>query len=518
MKKIISIALILILSFTLFSGCSTKSAQNKNRLVYAAEFEFENINPILGATNLDDLVFRGLMRFDENNLPKKDIAESINVSEDHLLYNIKIKKGIKFHDGTELKAEDVVFTINSILDDKTNTELKGEFDAIKSIEAANDYEVKVSLKYDFPGLLDKLTIGIVPKHAFEGKDVNTAEFNQNPIGTGPYRFEKWDKGQSLTLTAFNDYYSKKPEIEKVIFKFIPDGNQRALQLSSGEVDMAFLEPSQVEKIEKSGKNKIYKVDSADYRCMMYNMKKDIWKDVRVRQAFNYSVDRKSIVDGVLHSYGYEAFSPLQANRFKNQDVEKYSYNLDRANNLLEEAGWIKGSDGIRAKDGKKLAFTITAPVTDEVRVSLANYLASQFTKLGAEVKVDALDWNVIKIDETDSFVLGFGSPFDADDHTYRLFHSSQTAEGGSGWNYGSYSNPKVDKLLEEGRRVKDENKRSEIYKALQRELGENPPYNFIVYLKGLYGVSNRVTGIKERVLGHHGAGFLWNVEEWRINE
>ncbi|MCR4435092.1 MAG: ABC transporter substrate-binding protein [Clostridiales bacterium] len=236
----------------------------------------------------------------------------------------------------------------------------------------------------------------------------------------------------------------------------------------------------------------------------------------MRKAFNYAVDRRAIVDGILKRYGFEAYSPLQLNPFNNDKVEKYTYDLQKAGELLDRAGWIKGSDGVRQKDGKKLAFTITAPSTDEVRVNMANYLASQFKKIGAEVKVDALDWSVIDIAKCDAFVIGWGSPFDADDHTFKLFHSSQI--GGTGYNFGAYSDPKVDELLQKGRTTSDPQQRKKIYQDFQEELSQNPPYNFIVYLKALYGVNKKVSGIKERTLGHHGAGFLWNMEEWTIND
>jgi ABC-type dipeptide transport system, periplasmic component len=522
-KKITATVLSCLLVISaVFTGCGSKSeatstkqaSSNGKTLVYGAEFEDEKINPILSERDTNDLIFSGLMKFDENNVPKPELAESYTISDDKLTYDFKLKKGIKFHDSVELKAEDVVFTIKSILDEKVNSELKPEYSEIKDVQTVNDYEIKVTVKRPFPPLLDKLTIGIIPKHILEGKDINNAEFNQKPIGTGPFKFEKWEKGNNITLTKFKDYYGKTGNIEKFIVKPIPDYNVRAMQLQTGEIDVAYLEPSQVSKVEKLDNVKVYKVDTADYRCMMYNGRKDLWKDVNVRKAFNYALDRKGIVDGILLGYGSEAYSPIQINKFNNPDVEKYAYSLDKANSLLDNAGWKKGADGIRVKDGEKLAFTLTAPKTDEVRVKMAEYFASQFKKIGAEVKVDALDWSVIKIDQCDAFVLGWGSPFDADTHTFRLFHSSGI-NGGD--NYEAYSNPKVDELLDKARTTTDENERKKLYVEFQKELSENPAFNFAVYLKALFGVNKRVSGVKEKTLGHHGAGFLWNAEQWNVN-
>ncbi|WP_050607728.1 ABC transporter substrate-binding protein [Clostridium niameyense] len=527
-KKLISLfaSLLIVTSMALFGvGCGNldkkeanqpaKQEQKGKTLVFGAEFEDEKLNPILLESHslTNDLIFRGLMRFDENNLPKPEIAESYTISDDKLTYDFKMKKGIKFHDGKEVKAEDVVFTLKSILDDKVNSEVKPEFTEIKDVQAVNDHEVKITLKNQFPPLLDKLTIGIVPKHCLEGKDINNADFNQHPIGAGPFKFEKWEKGSNLTLAKFKDYYEKTGNIEKLVIKSLADYNARAMQLQTGEIDVAYIEPSQVSKVEKLDNVKVYKLKTADYRCMMYNMRSDLFKDVNLRKALNYCIDRKGMVNGILLGYGSVAYSPLQINKFNDEKVEKYSYNLDKANKMLDEAGWKKGSDGIRVKDGKKLTFKITAPKTDEVRVKIAEYYANQFKKVGVDAKAEALDWNAIEIPKCDTFILGWGSPFDADDHTFKLFHSSEI-EGGD--NYGAYSDPKVDKDLQKARTTFDENVRKKYYNEFQEDLAANPPYNFGVYLDALYGVNKRVSGVKEKILGHHGAGFLWNVEQWNI--
>jgi peptide/nickel transport system substrate-binding protein len=255
MKKIASILLsFLFLASVMFTGCgkqqTTAADVNKGKaLVYGAEYEDEKLNPILTTAYANALIFRGLMRFDGNNETKPDIAESYTVSDDKLTYDFKLRKGVKFHDEKELKAEDVVFTIKSILDEKVNSEIKPELEQVKDVQAVNDYEVKVTLKKPFPPLLDKLTIGIVPKHCFDGKDINTAEFNQKPIGAGPFKFVKWDKGNNITLSKFKDFYGKTGNIDTFVFKFIPDYNVRAMQLQTGEIDLALLEPSQVAKLD-----------------------------------------------------------------------------------------------------------------------------------------------------------------------------------------------------------------------------------------------------------------------------
>jgi peptide/nickel transport system substrate-binding protein len=520
LKKFLFILSLLILF--VIAGCGsveTKSSGDlDNQLVYASESEFAGLNPILQETNTDALLFRGLMRFDEENKPALDIAESYQVSTDELTYSFKLREDIKFHDGTRLTADDVIFTIESILDDSNASFLKSDFTAVESMKKQDDFNLEIRLKYPFAPFMDKMTVPILPHHLLEGTDIRNNEYNVHPVGTGPYKFDQWNHGNNLTLVANEDFHGTKPSIEKVIFKFIPDSNNRALQLKSGEVDIALLDPVQAENIEDADNLSIHAIETADYRGILYNMKNNLWKDVNVRKAFNYAIDRKKIVDGILRGYGIEAYSPLQKHNYANENVEQYTYDIDKAKTLLDKAGWKEAEDGWRYKNGMKLEFTLTTPASDMVRVNIANYAAESFKAIGAEVKVEALDWNAIKIEDTDAFIIAWGSPYDADHHTHILFHSEQSSTSSSGYNYGDYSNNTVDKLLEKGRITTGNTERKAIYSELQEELSNDPPYNFVAYVDAIYGINSNLEGIKERTLGHHGSGFLWNVEEWKWND
>ena len=522
LTKKLKIVLVFTMLVLVVYGCAKKgdtgTKPQENRLVYASESEFEGLNPILEETNLDSLLFRGLMRFDEKNEAITDIAKSYTISPDHLTYTFILEKGIKFHDGKALTAEDVIFTIESILDDKNASFLKADFTEVESLTKVDEQSFELKLKHPFVPILDKLTVPILPKHAFENVEMRTAEFNSHPIGAGPYMFDKWDRGNSLTLKAYNDFHGITPSIEKVIFKFIPDSNVRALQLKSGEVDIALLDPVQAISLKDEKNIEIHDIESADYRGILYNMNKELWTDVNVRRAFNYATDRTAIVKGILKGYGTEAYSPLQKHAFNNAEVEKYAYDVKKAQTLLDEAGWKEGKEGFRYKNGERLAFTITVPASDTVRVNIANYTAEGFKAIGADVKVAALDWSAITIEDTDAFVIAWGSPYDADHHTHILFRTDQSSKTSSGYNFGDYSNAEVDTLLEQGRLLTDTNERKAVYMEFQKELALDPPYDFIAYANAIYGIDKNLGGVKERTLGHHGSGFLWNVEEWKWNE
>ena len=525
-KKMISLSLALLM-LCATAGCGTKTSNEsasvdasaetldrKDTFAYGEEFEDTQFNPVLGTLYCNDMLYRGLMKTNENCEPEKDIATDVQISDDLLTYTIKIRSGVKFHDGTTLTVEDVVFTLESILDKSVNSPLRDEFDAISKVEKVDDSTLKITLAHPFPALLNKLTVGIIPKHCFDGQDMNKAGFNMNPAGCGPYKFVSYASGSQLALTRFDDFYGDRPQIKNIVCKYLPDYSARALQLSTGEVDFAYLEPSQVEQIDKGTDTTVYKIKTADYRCVMFNFKAtDLFNDVKVRQALCYATDRKAVADSILHGYGEQAYSPLQLNKYASSDVEKYSYDTEKAKSLLTEAGWKDSDgDGILDKDGRKFSFTLTAPVSDEVRANMATYLSSEWEKLGIDCTVSALDWSAIDISKCDAFVLGWGSPFDADNDTYRLFTAGEPE------NYGAYSDAAVGKALAAGRTTSDETARKQCYADFQKALSEDPAYDFICYLTALYGSNKRVSGVSTtKTLGHHGAGVFWNIEDWKLS-
>ena len=532
LNKVICLSLSAMMLAAAISGCGAKETTDAvqsettgeatpagemsrdNTMIYGAEFMVEKFNPILGSEYCDAMIFRGLMKTDVNCQPQCDIATDYEISDDLLTYTFNIRDDVKFHDGTTLTADDVVFTISSILDENVNSSIRSDFLLVDKVEKLSDTSLAITLKEPFPALLDKLTVGIIPEHCFVGQDINTAEFNTDPIGCGPYKFVSLEAGTKCTMTRFDDFYGDKANIENIIYLYLPDYNTRALQLKNNEIDFTFVEPSQVKELEEDENINVYVIGSADYRCVMYNFDAcDVFEDVRVRQALNYATDGQAVVDAIAHGYGQPAYSPLQKNKFNYEDVEKYDYDIEKASSLLEEAGWTDtDGDGILDKDGEKLSFTLTAPVDDEVRVNIATYLASEWKKLGVDCTMSALGWDAIDITKCDAFLLGWGSPFDADNDTYRLFTT------GSADNYGFYSNAEVDKSLADARIKTDDTERAACYAEFQKALSEDPAYDFICYLDALYAGNTRVSGPTDKVLGHHGAGIFWNIEDWTLAE
>ena len=512
MKKWMTLVFALIMSMILLVGCGSdkKTASNKNTLVYGSG-DYSSINPALYEHGeINSLIFSGLTAHDKDNKIVPSLAKSWDFDKATNTYTFQLRDDVKWHDGKAFSADDVKFTLETIMNPKNASEIASNYEDITNIEVVNSTTLKITLKAPNVAMLDYLTIGILPKHLLEGKDIATDKFNQFPIGTGPYKMENWDKGQSITLVRNKDFYLKEPKIQKVIFKIVEDTKARALQLKSGELDLAQVTPHDAKQFESNKDFTVYDMKTSDYRGIMYNFNNSLFKENReLPNALSYAIDRKAILDSVVLGKGKVAYSPLQVGEYNNPDMEKFEYNPEKAKQELEKAGWKLGEDGIYKKNNRKLSFTVNCKEGDQVRVDIANVCAQQFKAIGVEMKVAVqpkIDW-----DNQEAFLIGWGSPFDPDDHTYKVFGT------GKGNNYNSYSNAKVDELLQKARETDVKADRLKYYKEFQTELTKDMPYTFIVYIDALYVAKPNIKGMTtETTLGHHGVGIFWNIADWTI--
>ena len=360
--------------------------------------------------------------------------------------------------------------------------------------------------------LDYMTMAVLPKHLLEGEDMQTSDFFRNPVGTGPYKIASWDEGQAITLTKNEEYFKGEPNIDTIVFKIVTDDNAKALQLKSGELDMALLTPKDAATFMDDDAYTCYDMKTSDYRGIMFNFANEYWqKNKDLIPAVCYGIDREAIIQAVLLGQGMPAYGPLQRNIYNNEDVEHYDYNPEKAKEVMESNGWEMADDGFYYRDGEKAGFVISVGAGDQVRVDIAQIAAQELKEIGMDVTVDIpaqVDWGGQM-----SYLIGWGSPFDADDHTYKVFGTDKGA------NYSSYSNEKVDEYLTEARESSDPEVRAEAYDKFQIELANDPVYAFICYIDANYVADSDIHGIDpDTVMGHHGVGIFWNVADWTMEE
>lgn len=512
MKKIYFL-FVIICTFLLIVGCSQKddkTSSSEEKILTYGSSDFTRINPAIDEHGeINSLLFDGLVDRNAQNELVPGLATSWDYDEATSTYTFHLRDA-KWHDGEDFTAEDVAFTLEAIMNPANESEIASNYEDIKDIKIIDSQTIAITLKDTNAAFLDYMTIAILPKHLLEGEDMQESKYFKFPIGTGPYKIQEWDEGQSVVLVKNDEYFKGAPKIDKVVFKITADDNVQALQLKSGELDLALLPPTLINQFKKDDQFKVYTLETADYRGIMYNFNSPFWKEnSNLIKAFNYAFNREVMVDTVLLGQGEVAYGPLQKNKFNSDNVEKYNYNPEKAKELIEAEGWTIGKDGIYEKAGKPLRFELSVRENEQERLDLAKIAAQQLKEIDVdcEVKVTAnIDWV-----NQDAFLIGWGSPFDADDHTYKVFGTNK------GSNFNFYSNLEVDKYLTLARQTTDEKERAAYYEKFQQVLAQNPPYSFFVYLDANYVAKKSISGIsKNTILGHHGVGIFWNIEEWDI--
>lgn len=481
-------------------------------LIYGSG-DYTRINPALdehGEINI--LIFDGLTAHNGDNEVVPALAKSWDYDADTYTYTFHLEEGVTWHDGEPFTADDVKFTIEAVMNPDNASENAPDFEDVEEITVEDEHTVSFRLAAPNAAFTDYMSMPVLPAHLLEGEDMQTSDFFRNPVGTGPYKLTAWDVGAAITLEKNEDYFKGAAKIDRIIFKIVPDDSARALQMQAGELDLALLAPKDAANFAGDEAYRCYDMTTSDYRGILFNFANEYWQKNRdLIPAVCYGIDREAIVRTVLLGQGMSAYGPLRRNIYNNENVEHYDYNPKKAGEVLEEAGCEKGADGFYYRDGVKAGFTISVGAGDQVRLDMAQISAQQLREIGMDVDVDVpaqVDWGA-----QEAYLIGWGSPFDADDHTYKVFGT------GKGANYSSYSNEAVDAYLHEARESDDTAVRRNAYAKFQEELSTDPPFAFICYIDANYVARAELTGIDEKtVMGHHGVGIFWNVTEWTLSD
>lgn len=510
MRKAIALLLTLILALGVAAAGNAEA--QPTTLIYGSG-DYTRINPAMdehGEINI--LLFNGLTGHNGINEVVPALARSWEFDESACTYTFHLEENVTWHDGEPFTADDVKFTIETIMDPDNGSENAPNYEDVKEITVLDEHTVSFKLSAPNVAFLDYMSLAVLPEHLLAGEDMQESAFFRNPVGTGPYKLESWDEGQAIVLVKNEDYFKGAPNIDRIIFKIVPDDNAKAIQMESGELDMALLTPKDAQIFADRDGYTRFDMLTSDYRGILFNFRNAYWTENKdIIPAICYGIDRQAIIDAVLLGQGMAAYGPLQRNIYNNEDVERYDYSPEKAREVLETAGCTLGDDGFYYRSGEKIGFVISVRAGDQVRVDIAQAAAQQLRQIGIDVSVEIpakTDWGGQM-----AFLIGWGSPFDADDHTYKVFGTDKGA------NYSGYSNALVDQYLTEARRSADPAVRAEAYDKFQAELASDPAYAFICYIDANYVVNSSVRGIDAgTIMGHHGVGIFWNVAEWTISK
>ncbi len=496
----------------------------KDSLTIGLNSDASFLNPVIASDGTSYKVewsaFDCLVEYDETLAIKPLMAERWDVSPDGTSYTFHLRKDIEWHDGRPFTADDVAFWMYTMLNPKTRAPSRAFFGAVagyadltnpdhpadpaslakKPVEVLDRSTVRFNLSYPYAAFLGVLTCprgGLVPKHALEGKDINTAEFNVRPVGSGPYRVAEWRKGDSIALAAFDRYFRGRPAIRQIVFRVIPDPVVRTQALRTGGIDLLDDPPTdELDKFREGGQYSVSGVYTPSYQYLGFRLDRAPFSDIRVRRAISHAVDFDIIVRKVLRSYGVRATGPLPPTSWAySPKVAKYPYDLTKARQLLAEAGYVPGQDGTMQKDGRPLRFTLKGDQGSQAVRDSAVIIQDQLARAGIQAEIRLLDFPTfvrqLFASDFEGILVGWTGHPDPDPFSYTIWHSSQW----NGRNFAHYKNPEVDRALEEARRTPDQAKRREAYIRFQQILADDTPYVWGYYQKEMYVYRRELRGL-----------------------
>lgn len=489
-------------------------------LVGAPQF----INPIYAPSNDVDmditrLIYSGLMRITPDGSLEPDLAESYEIYDDGATYVFYLRGDARWHDGGQVTADDVIFTFDSILDPALASPLAVSFRSVK-IEKIDDLTVQFALDEAFSPFLSTMTVGILPQHLWQ--DVPTtgfqiAEFNKKPIGSGPYQFKSFTRDKkgmihSYSLERNEKYYAKLPYIKQITFKFYPTFEEGVNALNNKNVQgLSYLPRDSKEKIRGRSDLVYHAPAMPQYTALFLNQKKRAeLKEYDYREALTLATDRQAIIDNVLRGQAKLINAPIPEGYVGyHAEIEKYGYNIEEANALLDETKWkfLDANDTYRAilvekenEEGEtyeeRQDFTLTISTIDtRDNISVAEAIRDQWERIGIKVEIIAyssaeLQRDIIKNHNFE--ILLFGEILGVDPDPYPFWHSSQI---GTGLNLAQFANRDADTLLEEARTTTDVEVRQEKYEKFQNILAEKIPAIFLYSPTYTYPVTKKVMGI-----------------------
>ncbi len=515
--------MIFLCLFLLSTVCSAFAAKDSLVLAVGGE-NAEGYDPLLGWGSYGNPLFQStLLKRDADLNIVPDLAVEWTLSRDRLTWTVKIRNDVLFSDGSPLTAKDVAFTFNKGLESAGKIDLS-PLDSAKAVD--NSTVVLTLKKPDILFIQNLITLGIVPEKQY------TPGYGRNPIGSGPYKLVRWDEGQQMVVEANDHYYGEKPAIKRLIFLF-SDEDAALAAARAGQVDVLGV-PSSLAVQDIPGM-KLHVVKSVDNRGLMFPMTSNegkktpnglaignaVTSDIAIRKAVNYAINRDALVAGILNGYGRPAFGVVddlpwdnKAIRFKDNDPQK-------AIAILEKAGWkdIDG-DGIREKNGVKAEFIMLYNAKDSLRQGLALAVSDMLKPVGIKAIPQGESWDRIKgeLTHTHVVVYGFG------DHTpmemYKLYHTPGPEP--MYWNAGFYSNPVVDKYLEQAQGAESFQASIPLWQKAQWDgkTGFTVPgdaaWAWMVNLDHTYFVNNNLDVGKSQMEPHgHGWPITANIHQWK---
>ncbi|OFX33492.1 MAG: hypothetical protein A2Z07_11810 [Armatimonadetes bacterium RBG_16_67_12] len=439
----------------------------------------------------------GLVELNEYNVLERVLAESFTVTKDGLQYTFKLRRGVKFHDGSELTADDVKYTYEWFMNPANAANFATRFASVDKVETPEKYTVVVKMKEAFAPFLLQTASTYIYSARHHGR-IGERAYKSQPMGTGPFKLRDWRAAEYTIVDAFDGHFRGRPNIDSFRQDVVPEPSVRAIALRTGTADSATW-PLLVEDnlaFEANPNYTVFRTSSTGVNHFPINNKLPQLSDKRVRQAMMHAIDRQRLIDEVWRGTAIIADSiyPPSMRLWYDRALKKYPYDQARARTLLEEAGWRMGPGNVRVKDGQRLSFTCAVITGDRARRPLAEIAQQDLAAVGIEMRI---------IERPVATILAQLPKGELDGSLFNWTYNSGPAEpdpqttlqSGGVRNFGNYSNPRMDDLLRQGLREVDVKKRQKIYQEVQRIFVEDVPVLYIMFWDWFNVFSRRIKGL-----------------------
>lgn len=529
-KKIVSLVSTAMIIPMLLVGCGKKEAENKSpedgiKIYIGSSIFDDSLDPIKGGmSNGYPFTNNALLRVNNESKYVGDLAKDWKVSDDALTYTFDLNDGVKFSDGSEMNAEDVVFTYNTVKENQAHNE-NVDLTYLESVKEVDKDTVEFKLKEPYSPFLDTTAqLGIVPSDAYDSKT-----FDTQPIGTGAYKVSQYDASQQIILEANENYFGTAPEIKKVTIVNMEE-DAAFSSAKAGELDVAMVGTNYAN--EEIPGMKIERLETMDVRNVglpvrpvsevknpkgeMVKVGNNVTSDPAVRKALAIGIDRKKIIENASNGIGQPAVNFTDNLVWASTD--DYEDNkVDEAKKLLEEAGWKETESGIREKDGQKCTFDLYASAGETDRYNLCVALAESAKELGIDIQVKTATWDeILTLQNTSAILWGWGqySPTVLSS----LYNSELFLSGGYD-NVVGYNNPEVDAKIKEAISANSQEDAIAAWKEVQGLADKDHSNLFLVNIEHCYFVSDRLDISTDTQIPHphgHGTPIVCNIADWKL--
>lgn len=492
------------------------------------------LNPLLVTNDADrdlsSLIFSGLLKYDANGKLTGDLAKNFETSKDGRTYTIELKPNVSWHDGKPLSAKDVIFTISAVQNPDYKSPLRANWQGVNA-EAQGDSKIVIKLKTPYAAFASNLTLGILPSHIWQAvspQNFPLAEFNQKPIGSGPYKFVRLTKNKlgrisSVELETNEKYFDGAPFIQNLIFKSYNNEEEALAAFNRKEVDgLGSLNNKSKSQLRGTGTTKIYSLAMPRIYAVFFNTNDATLNNGKVRRALNYGLDKVALATQIVGQNGKLAKGPIPPGILNEVTLSDYSFSIDKANQLLDDDGWKKDDSGLRAKKINKknkrvtpLKITLTTANTLQL-IETASIIKDNWSKLDVQVDLNILDigelqQNYIKPRNYQALLIGEVLGLEPD--PFAFWHSKEIKD--PGLNLSLYTNKTVDQILERARQIVNPQTRQQEYLKFEKLVIDDAPAVFLYSPDYLYAIPDSIHNADQKVIAVPSNRFN-NINHWYI--